>query len=88
MKKFKFLPELRIREYEEKVFLYNPWSDNILELNDLSWKIAQRLCKRTKIQDLVSKIVGSDRSLSKALKEIEQLKKELIKWGIIISCQD
>lgn len=85
MGEFQLLPELRVRKHKKKVFLYNPGNDDLLELSKLSWKVALGLCKGKSPNELAHKLVKTEgREFKKILKEIKELKKELITWGIIL----
>lgn len=85
MKKYRILPELRMRIYSNKVFLYNPWSDNIFELSELSWNITLGISEdkvpRSLALELGEKLQKDYKTI---LQEIKKLQKELIKWGILI----
>jgi hypothetical protein len=86
MKKYQISPELRIKNYGDKVFLYNPWSDNIFEVSRLSWKVALRISKGKTPQSLALELRGKiQKNYSTTLKEIKKLQKELIKWKILIT---
>lgn len=85
MTKFQLLPELRVRKHKKKVFLYNPWNDDLLEMSKLSWEVALNLCEGKKLNELAHKLAErKEKVFKKIFKEIKELKKELIKWGIIL----
>jgi len=84
MKKYRILPELKTRNYRDKVFLYNPWSDNAFELNSLSWNIALGIGKDKTPKSLALELGKKwQKDYKTILQEIEKLQKELIKWEIL-----
>ena len=84
MKRYRILPELKIRNNGRKVFLYNPWSDDIFELNKLSWEIALEISKGKTLSDLAYKLGKNwQQDYNEVLEKIRNLQKELIKWGIL-----
>jgi len=86
MKKYQILPELKTRNYRDKVFLYNPWSDNLFELSESSWKIVLGINKNRTPRSLALELGGrGQEDYETILQEIEKLQKELIKWGILIT---
>ncbi len=86
MIKYQISPDLRIRNYGNKVFLYNPWSDNIFEVSRLSWKVALRISKGQTLQSLALELRRKiHKNYNTTLKEIKKLQKNLIKWRILIT---
>ena len=86
MKKYRILPELRMRNYNDKVFLYNPWSDNIFELSELSWNITLGISRDKTPRSLALELGKKWQKDHKTiLQEIKKLRKELTKWGILIT---
>lgn len=69
--KYKLTHNLIKREYGNKIFLFNPETDNILELNKYSWEIVNRLCENN-LEDAI-------------IKKNDTIKfvKELLLWKII-----
>ena len=84
MKKYRILPELKIRNYRDKVFLYNPWSDNIFELSKLSWEIAFEISKGKTPKGLARELEKKwHEDYKEILEKIRNLHSELIRWGIL-----
>lgn len=86
MKKFRLLPELRTRDYRDKKFLYNPWNDTIFELNKSSWRITLQISKGKTLRSLAHKLARErQENYKKIFKKIKDFRKELIRWGILIT---
>ncbi|MBU4381360.1 hypothetical protein L6255_00275 [Candidatus Parcubacteria bacterium] len=69
--KYKLTSNLVKRECREKIFLFNPETDNILELNKYSWEIVNRLCENSLEDALIKK------------SDTTKFIKELLLWKII-----